>query len=46
MNTQDITAGFQTVDTSDSDFLIKFIQDVARMPSVIESFETQVKVQR
>ena len=44
MNTQDITAGFQTVDTSDSDFLIKFIQDVARMPSVIESFETQVKL--
>jgi len=42
MTKQDITAGFQTVDASDSDFLIRFIEHVARMPSVIESFETQL----
>jgi len=44
MNKQDITAGFQSVDASDSDFLIQFIADVARMPTVIESFETQIKL--
>ena len=42
MKKQDITVGFQTVDAADSEFLIKFIEDVARMPSVIESFETQI----
>src|SRR3954452_13899245 len=41
---QDITVGFQTVDAADSEFLIKFIEDVARMPSVIESFETQIRL--
>jgi len=44
MSKPDITAGFQTVDASDSDFLIRFISDVARMPSVIESFETQLSL--
>jgi SAM-dependent methyltransferase len=44
MSKQDITTGFQTVDASDADFLIQFIADVAKVPSVIESFETQLKL--
>jgi ubiquinone/menaquinone biosynthesis C-methylase UbiE len=41
---QDITAGFQNVEQSDADFLIKFLEDANRLPSIVESFQTQLKL--
>ena len=42
MQKQDVTAGFQNVDSSDTDFLIQFLADANRIPSVVESFQTQL----
>lgn len=44
MHDTDITTGFQTVDKSDSDFLIRFIEDAHKFPSVYESFQTQLGI--
>jgi len=44
MNDHDITTGFQRVDSSDSDFLIRFLEDAHRFPSIYESFQTQLRV--
>ena len=44
MKHQDITAAFQDVDRSDADFLIQFLVDANRIPSVVESFQTQLKM--
>src|SRR6185369_12067645 len=39
---QNITAGFQNVDRSDADFLIQFLADANRFPSIVESFQSQL----
>src|SRR5262245_45132454 len=44
MNDHDITTGFQRVDASDSDFLIKFLEDAHKFPSIYESFQTQLGI--
>jgi SAM-dependent methyltransferase len=44
MHDTDITTGFQTVDKSDSEFLIRFIEDAHKIPAVAESFQTQLGI--
>ncbi len=44
MRKQDITAGFQDVDRSDTDFLIQFLVDANRSASAVESFKTQLEL--
>jgi len=39
---QNITDAFQKVDSSDSEFLIQFLVDANRIPSVLESFRSQL----
>ena len=41
---QNITAGFQNVDKSDTDFLIQFLDDANRFPSIVASFRTQLEL--
>jgi SAM-dependent methyltransferase len=43
MERQNVTTGFQDVDNSQYQFLIKFLEDVASFPSVAEAFELQTK---
>ncbi|HEY4326098.1 MAG TPA: methyltransferase domain-containing protein [Mucilaginibacter sp.] len=43
MEKQNLTTGFQNVDNSQYQFLIKFLEDVAYYPSVLESLEFQLK---
>lgn len=43
MQKQDITKGFKNVDTSQSEFLKKFLEDISKMPHVVESFQLQLK---
>ncbi len=43
MEKQDITIGFQKVDNSQTDFLKKFLEDVSKMPDILESFKLQLK---
>lgn len=43
MEKQDLTIGFQNVDQSEHQFLMKFLEDVAAYPLVVESFEFQLK---
>ena len=43
MEKQDITKGFQNVDKSQTDLLVKFLEDASRFPSVLDCFETQLK---
>jgi|ERR1043165_3936385 ubiquinone/menaquinone biosynthesis C-methylase UbiE len=42
MQTQDITKGYQNVDNSQTEFLKKFLEDVSQLPSILESFKTQL----
>jgi len=44
MNDHDITTGFQTVDASDSEFLIRFLEDAHKFPSIYESFQRQLRI--
>ena len=44
MSTQDITKSFQDADSSDVDFLSKFLEDANRLPSVVESFRKQLEL--
>lgn len=41
---QNITGGFQNVDKSDTDFLIQFLDDANRFPSIVDSFHTQLNL--
>lgn len=41
---QNITAGFKNVDKSDTDFLIQFLDDANRFPSIVASFRTQLEL--
>lgn len=41
---QSISAGFQNVDRSETDFLVQFLEDANRIPSVIEAFQTQLRL--
>ena len=43
MNKQDLTTGFQQVDSAQHQFLIKFLEDVAIMPPVVEGFKVQLE---
>jgi SAM-dependent methyltransferase len=43
MEKQNLTTGFQNVDHSQHQFLIKFLEDVGVWPPVVEGFETQVR---
>lgn len=43
MDKQDLTTGFQNVDNSQHQFLIKFLEDVGVWPPVVEGFEWQVR---
>jgi len=43
MDKQNITTGFQNVDNSQHQFLIKFLEDVSALPPVLEGFEFQLK---
>jgi len=43
MEKQNLTTGFQNVDKSQYQFLIKFLEDVAAFPLVAEAFELEVK---
>jgi ubiquinone/menaquinone biosynthesis C-methylase UbiE len=43
MEKQDITKGYQNVDSSQTEFLKKFLEDVSQLPHVLESFEMQVQ---
>jgi hypothetical protein len=43
MEKQNITTGFQQVDNSQHQFLIKFLEDVANLPYVLKSFDLQLK---
>jgi SAM-dependent methyltransferase len=43
MEKQDITKGFQNVYKAQTDFLVKFLEDASRFPSVLDCFETQLK---
>jgi len=42
MEKQNLTTGFQNVDNSHHQFLIKFLEDVGVFPPVLEGFEIQV----
>ena len=44
MEKQNITTGFQHVDNSQHQFLAKFLEDVAALPSVAEGFELQLSL--
>jgi ubiquinone/menaquinone biosynthesis C-methylase UbiE len=44
MEKQNITTGFQQVDNSQHQFLAKFLEDVADLPSVAEGFELQLQL--
>lgn len=39
-----IADAFQNVDTSDSDFLIQFLADANRLPTVVDGFRTQLQM--
>ena len=41
---QSISAGFQNVDRSETDFLIQFLEDANRLPSVVKAFQTQLRL--
>ena len=43
MEKQNLTTGFQNVDNSQHQFLIKFLEDVGALPLVVEGFELQLK---
>jgi ubiquinone/menaquinone biosynthesis C-methylase UbiE len=43
MGKQNLTTGFQNVDTSQYQFLVKFLEDVAAFPPIVEGFEFQLK---
>ncbi len=43
MEKQDITTGFKNVDNSQTEFLKKFLEDVSKMPDILESFKLQLK---
>ena len=43
MGKQNLTTGFQNVDNSEHQFLMKFLEDVGNWPPVAEGFETQVR---
>src|SRR5690242_18749958 len=43
MEKQNLTTGFQNVDNSQHQFLIKFLEDVAAFPVVAEEFASQLK---
>ena len=43
MEKQNLTTGFQNVDNSQHQFLIKFLEDVAAFPVVAEEFQLQLK---
>jgi SAM-dependent methyltransferase len=43
MGKQNLTTGFQHVDTSQYEFLIKFLEDVGVFPPIAEGFEFQLK---
>jgi len=43
MEKQNLTTGFQNVDSSQHEFLMKFLEDVGNWPPVMEGFELQVK---
>ena len=43
MEKQNVTTGFQNVDNSQYQFLIKFLEDVEAFPSVAEVFQLQLK---
>jgi len=44
MEKQNITTGFQQVDSSQHQFLAKFLEDVAALPVVAEGFELQLRL--
>jgi ubiquinone/menaquinone biosynthesis C-methylase UbiE len=44
MKTENLITGFQNADNSQSAFLIKFLEDVAQLPSVMECFNLQLKL--
>lgn len=44
MEKQNITTGFQQVDTSQHQFLARFLEDVAALPVVAEGFELQLRL--
>jgi ubiquinone/menaquinone biosynthesis C-methylase UbiE len=44
MSKQNLTTGFQNVDSSQHQFLMKFLEDVGNWPPVARGFETQVKL--
>jgi SAM-dependent methyltransferase len=43
MEKQDIAKGYQNVDASQSDFLKKFLEDVSKLPDILECFSHQLK---
>ena len=43
MEKQNLTTGFQNVDNSQHQFLVKFLEDVAAFPVVAEEFQLQLK---
>lgn len=43
MGKQNLTTGFQNVDSSEHQFLMKFLEDVGTWPPVVEGFELQVR---
>jgi ubiquinone/menaquinone biosynthesis C-methylase UbiE len=43
MQAQNLTTGFQNVDNSQHQFLIKFLEDVSTYPPVAEGFDAQLK---
>jgi len=43
MEKQNLTTGFQDVDNSEYQFLIKFLEDASAFPPVFEGFELQLK---
>ncbi|HEY4206756.1 MAG TPA: methyltransferase domain-containing protein, partial [Puia sp.] len=43
MEKQDLISGFQNVDNSQHQFLIKFLEDASAFPPVFEGFEFQLK---
>ncbi len=42
MQKQDITKGYQNVDNSQTEFLKKFLEDVSKLPDILECFEAQL----
>jgi len=44
MGKQNLTTGFQNVDSSEHQFLMKFLEDVGNWPPVVKGFESQVRL--